>query len=260
MAGSKVPAASSTLRVLRYLAGRGGPVAAASIASALELPRSSVYHLLRVMEEEGFVVWLPEEHLYGLGVAAFELSSAYVRQDPLARMGRAVLSQVVDDLGESAHLATLHGRDVLYVLEERALHRPSLVTNVGVRIPAYRTASGRSLLALLPRAQVRALYPNREAFADQGEGRSRIETPSELSAELVRTRSRGWGQETGEVTAGLETVSVAAQDHRGLPVASVALTFRSEVGQVDDEQRERYVLRLRQAAAKLSARLYGTRE
>lgn len=38
-------------------------MAAASIASALELPRSSVYHLLRVMEEEGFVVWLPEEHL-----------------------------------------------------------------------------------------------------------------------------------------------------------------------------------------------------
>ena len=80
----------------------------------------------------------------------------------------------------------------------------------------------------------------------------------ELSAELVRTRSRGWGQETGEVTEGLETASVAARDHRGLPVASVALTCRSEGGQVDDEQRERYVLR--QAAAKLSARLYGIRE
>ena len=210
MAGSKVPAASSTLRVLRYLAGRGGPVAAASIASALELPRSSVYHLLRVMEEEGFVVWLPEEHLY--------------------------------------------------VLEERAPRRPSLVTKVGVRIPAHRTASGRSMLALLPRAQVRALYPNREAFADQGEGLARITTPSELSAELVRTRSRGWGQETGEVTEGLETVSVAVLDHRDLPVASVALTFRSQGGQVDDEQRERYVLRLRRAADKLSARLYGTRQ
>ena len=43
-------------------------------------------------------------------------------------------------------------------------------------------------------------------------------------------------------------------------MASVALTYRSEGGQVDDDQRERYVLGLRQAAAKLSARLYGTRE
>ena len=31
------------------------------------------------MEEEGFVVWLPEEHLYGLGVGAFELSAELVR-------------------------------------------------------------------------------------------------------------------------------------------------------------------------------------
>ncbi len=54
-------------------------MAAASIASAFELPRSSVYHLLRVMEEEGSVVWLPEERLYGLGVAAFELSAELVR-------------------------------------------------------------------------------------------------------------------------------------------------------------------------------------
>ena len=53
-------------------------------------------------------------------------------------------------------------------------------------------------------------------------------------------------------------VSVAARDHRGLPVASVALTCRSEGRQVDDEQRERCLLR--QAAAKLSARLYGIRE
>lgn len=260
MAASKVPAAHSTLRILSYLAGRGAPVAAASIAGALELPRSSVYHLLRVMEDQGFVVWLPEEHLYGLGVAAFELSSAYVRQDPLARMGRAVLSRLVDDLGESAHLATLHGRDVLYVLEERAPRRPSLITNVGVRIPAHRTASGRSMLALLPRTQVRALYPSRESFAAQGDGADRITTPSELAAELVRTRARGWGLETGEVTTGLDTVAVAALDHRGLPVASIALTFRNESGQVDDELRGRYVERLQQAAARLSVRLYGPRD
>ncbi len=76
MPGAKVPAAQSTLRILRFLASRKGPVAASSIATALELPRSSVYHLLAVMTEQGFVVHLPEERLYGLGIPAFELSSA----------------------------------------------------------------------------------------------------------------------------------------------------------------------------------------
>ena len=36
----------------------------------------------------------------------------------------------------NAHLAVLHGRDVLYVVEERAAGRPPLVTDVGVRLPA----------------------------------------------------------------------------------------------------------------------------
>ena len=45
---SKVPAAENTLRILKLLASKRGPMAASSIATALGLPRSSVYHLLGV--------------------------------------------------------------------------------------------------------------------------------------------------------------------------------------------------------------------
>ena len=52
-AASKVPAAENTLRILKLLASRRGPMAASNIATALGLPRSSVYHLLGVMEANG---------------------------------------------------------------------------------------------------------------------------------------------------------------------------------------------------------------
>ena len=146
---SKVPAAENTLRILKLLASRRGPMAASQIASTLGLPRSSVYHLLGVMEANGFVLHLHEEQRYGLGISAFELSSAYSRQEPLSRLGRPLLASLVDALGESAHLAVLHGRDVLYIVEERAKNRPSLVTDVGVRLPSHLTASGRAILAAL---------------------------------------------------------------------------------------------------------------
>lgn len=147
---AKVPAAENTLRILKLLSSRKGPITAAAIASALDLPRSSVYHLLAVMEQNGFVLHLPEEKKYGLGIGVFELSSAYSRQEPLSRLGRPLLAALVDRIGESAHLAVLHGRDVLYVVEERAKNRPSLVTDVGVRLPGHLTASGRAILAALP--------------------------------------------------------------------------------------------------------------
>lgn len=255
---SKVPAATNTLRVLRFLATRRGPVPAASIATALELPRSTVYHLLAVMTDEGFVTRLPEERLYGLGIAAFELSSAWVRQDPMARLGAPLLHALVDEVGESAHLALLHGRDVVYVVEERAPGRPSLVTEVGVRIPAHLTASGRSMLADLPPAQVRALYPNRAAFSSRHtapDERTGIITPSRLRAELDRTRARGWAVEEGDVTPDFASVAVAAHDHRGLPVAGLALTFLSH--RVEEERRRELVSHLRRTADALSARLHG---
>src|SRR5699024_206941 len=144
MTTPKVPAADATLRLLTFLASRRSPVPAARIAAELGLPRSRTYDLLSTLVEHGYVLHLDQERAYGLGPAAHELSGAYLRQEPLARIGRRVIEAMVDEVGESGHLAVLHGRDVLYIVEERARNRPSLVTDVGVRLSAHLTASGRA--------------------------------------------------------------------------------------------------------------------
>ena len=219
----QVPAATRALRVLRFLARQRDPVTLDRLASAVGIPRSTAYHLVNAMIEEGFVVHLPDEHRYGLGVAAFEVGSGYARQEPLQRITRRHLATLVDEVGHSAHLAVLHGRDVLYVVEDRAPGRPPLVTDVGVRLPAHLTASGRAILAHLGPAQVRALYPDRAAFVDRhGLG---PRTPGALRSLLSETRQRGYAVEEGEVTLGFSSVASAVLDHNGHPVAGVALTF-----------------------------------
>lgn len=224
----QVPAADQTLRILSFLARQRGPVAASTIAAALGIPRSSVYHLLTTMEGHGFVVHLAAERRWGLGVAAFELGGGYTRQQPLTRLGRPLLAELVDRTGESAHLAVMTGRDVLYIVEERAPRRPALVTDVGVRLPAHLTASGRSMLAALPREQVRALYPDAAVFADRtGRGPAR---PRELRDVLREARGRGYALEDGEVTLGLGSVGVAVLDPVGWPIAAIAVTYAGDAG------------------------------
>ncbi|MCA4134187.1 IclR family transcriptional regulator [Arthrobacter sp. M4] len=252
---SKVPAAENTLRILKLLASRRGPMAAAQIAATLGLPRSSVYHLLAVMEANGFVLHLHEEQRYGLGIGAFELSSAYSRQEPLSRLGRPVLANLVDAIGESAHLAVLHGRDVLYIVEERAKNRPSLVTDVGVRLPSHLTASGRAILAALPKSQVRALYPNAAAFTFRHETEYPIMKYSTLSSHLDQVRMRGYATEHGEVTPGFGSVAAAVTDHLGWPTAAVAVTFLEE--KIPPEQWPALAARIQKTADELSIRLHG---
>src|SRR4051812_33538979 len=225
---SQVPAATRAMRVLRFLAGQPDPVPLDRIMRACDLPRSTTYHLLNVMIEEGFVVHLVDERRFGLGLAAFEIGSGYARQEPLQRLARRPLAALVDRTGQSAHLAILHGREVLYVAEERAPGRPPLVTDVGVRLPAHLTASGRAILALLSASQVRALYPSASAFVDR-HGRG-PRTLSALRTVLTDTRQRGYAVEDGEVTPGLASVAVAVLDHNRHPVAAVAVTYPDDSG------------------------------
>lgn len=259
MATSEAPTVGAALRILTHLAGQPGPVAAATVARVLDLPRSSVYRLLGVLEEQGYVLRFPELRRYGLGIAAFELSSGYLRQEPLTRLGRPVLAALVDRAGESAHLAVLLGQDVVYLVEERAPRRPALVTDVGVRLPGHLTASGRALLAALPAGQVRALYPpgTRLTTRDGSEGPTTVR----LRRELTATRARGFAVEDGEVTPGMSSVAVVLRDRSGWPAASVALTFRTDdlpAGDgVGDAGRERLVRVLRRHTEELGRRLYG---
>jgi DNA-binding IclR family transcriptional regulator len=228
MAQAQVPAASRALRMLRYLATQPEPVPLETLARALAIPRSSAYHLVNAMIEEGFVTHVEDEHRYGLGVTAFEVGAGYLRHGPLQRVARRPLAELVDTLGESGHLAVLHGREVFYVVEERAKRRPPLVSDVGVRLPAQLTASGRAILAGLPAAQVRALFPDRAAFVSRTpQGPTSL---SALSSLLAETRQRGHATESGEVTPGLSSVAVAVRDHVGYPVAAVAVTYESRPG------------------------------
>ncbi|WP_404373936.1 IclR family transcriptional regulator [Kytococcus sedentarius] len=241
-----------TLLVLRALARHRGPVAAGHLARETGIPRASLYRALADLRETGFVTHLPEEQQWMLGLAAFELGFAYSRQESLQRLGRPVVRRLVDGLGQNGHLAVLHGADVLYLVEERAPRRPSLLSDVGVRIPATWTASGLAMLAGLPREQVRALFPDAAAFVP-ARGGAAPETPGALRATLTRVRTEGVAREEDSVTAGLASVAAAVVGAAGVPVAAVAVTYEHE--RTDPEEVESAALAVREAADTIGARL-----
>lgn len=242
------------MRILTLLASSRGPMAAAAIATQLSVPRSSVYQLLEEMREHGFALHYPEERRWGLGPRAFELGGGFTRQQPLARLGRPVLEALVDRVGESGHLAVLSGTDVLYLAEERAPRRPSLVTDVGVRLPAHLTASGRAMLASVPAAQLRALYASANAFASRG---TDAWTYARLKGELDAVRARGFATENGEVTPRFASVGAAVRDQTGWPVAAVALTF--EESPASSDLWAQWALEVRSTAAEIERRISPVR-
>jgi DNA-binding IclR family transcriptional regulator len=236
----KVPAALRTLLILQALGRAGSPMTAQALASKLDIPRSSVYQLLEVLEAQGFVVHFPEEKRWSLGVAAFELGSAYLRHDPLERFAQPILNRLleqVESLKEGGfaavvQLGVLDGAELLYLLKGATRSHVSaglaVVTDVGVRLPAHLTASGRSMLALLPSSQFRATYPGSGSSPLTKRTDAGPENLSELTATLKAERTQGFSTEHGAVTADYGSVAAAATNHLALPVAAFAVTFRTD--------------------------------
>lgn len=231
-AGSSTsPAVGRALDILVRLAQRPRPIRAAALARDLELPRSSVYHILNVLMDRGFVVYVPGDQAYGLGVAALEIGSAYLRHEPLERLAQPILHRLAMQLGQTVHLGILHGNETVYLLKERPTSGPaadvSLVTDIGVRLPAHLTANGRAILAALPDAQVRALYSRRSDFIFRtGRGPQNL---TDLRRILTQARERGWAEEVEMITEGLQSVAAAVFDHNGRPAAALSSTWRCHV-------------------------------
>ena len=218
---SKVPAATHTLAILRLLMTTDAPISAARIAAQLRLPRSTTYQLLKVMVDAGFVMHLKSHRTYGLGAAAYSLAQAYSTQQPLVRASTRHAQALAKLAGGSAHVSRLSsGMEVLYVLEERSMAAVSLITDVGVRLAAERTASGRAMLAALPDAELKA----RVDAAGLGRQWQKIHTM------VQQVRLRGWAEETEEVSVGQSSIAAAVLDHTGRPAAALAVTFTPEVG------------------------------
>jgi DNA-binding IclR family transcriptional regulator len=110
------------------------------------------------------------------------------------------------------------------------------------------------MLAHLPAAQVRALFPNADAFTSRtGRGPTSLR---ELR-ELIRVeRGRGYAEEDGLVTDGYASVAACVFDHGGRPTAAVAVTF---TGDADVRRRARLASAAVAAADALTSRISGRR-
>jgi len=252
---SSVPAARDVLRIVKYLASQSGPVRAATITRELGLPRSSTYHLLAVLQAEGFLLHSPEHQSYVLSTLLSDIGTSVLSANTLARFAQPVLERLVAEtrMPMVAHLGVLNHSDVVYASKVSANRAPVVVTSIGVRLPAHLTATGRAMLAALPDAQLKALYPSSATLVLRAGPGPR--TLGELDDILAAVRDRGWAVEDGEITLDYASVAAAVLDHNRYPAAAIGLTFRGAA--VDPAQSRRLGVATVNAAAALSQRIRG---
>lgn len=206
------------LSILESLAEMRGGVSLMELSLRLGLNSSTCHHLLTTMARRGFVGQDLGSKEYHLGNKIFELSDARARQIDVVKLAMPTLVDLNERTGESVHLATLQGRDLVTVAKLDSRHAVKVDSGwVGKADAAHATATGKAILAWLPEAEIRAILSAKgmRRFTE-----NTIISADELIPQLALVRRHGYAEDREEFQPGVMCVGTAVRDHTGAVVAA----------------------------------------
>ena len=190
--------------ILEALAGNGGVMGLSALAAASGLPLPTIHRLARTLVDLGYLRQEPSRQ-YALGPRILLLAES--SSTMLSVVARPHLARLVDELGETANLASLDGDQIVYISQVPSRHSMRMFTEVGRRVLPHCTAVGKAIMADMPPEEVReSVAPHRDAPAHRAHHhRSRRSSPSSCAGRPnTATRST-----TASRNSGVRCVAVA---------------------------------------------------
>ncbi len=125
----------------------GGLLGVSDLARRLHLPKTVIHRLLSTFEDRRYIRQDATSRKYALTLKLWQVGASAMRRVDLPALAREVLGRLVSETGETSYVSILDGLDVVWVAKVEG-HEPLRVyVEVGGRVPAYCTASGKALLA-----------------------------------------------------------------------------------------------------------------
>lgn len=234
--------------ILGALAEPDGGHSLARLAQRTGLPKTTVHRICTALEQVGYVHTDPRTGRRELGPSLLRL--AVVGRRDLIAVLQPAMERLSVELNETVDLGVLDGGDVLFVAQHTAPERALMaIARVGVKLPAYALASGKALLAQLPREEILRRLPRRMEPTLDGRPRTR----EGLLRELDEVEASGLAFEREELRHGVCAVAVAIRDVDGR-AASVAVPMPASRFAESEEKVAARLLELRDT---IEARLRG---
>jgi DNA-binding IclR family transcriptional regulator len=214
-----VPSVSRALTLLERLAGAREPMGLARLAHDLGLPKSSVHGLCSTLVSYGYLRRQPDG-TFLIGPRVMGLAQAFVSGTDVAQEFNALWAEGTLEPEETVVLSVLSGGDALYIGVRNSARPLGLAFNVGMRLPAYLSGSGKAMLSLLAPEDVHRLYPDGLQTRLTRKGPRDVDA---LLGELATTRRRGYSLDEEAVREGVCSFGAPVFDASGRAVAGIAV-------------------------------------
>ena len=223
-----------------------------SIAQRAGIAASTAHRILATLKASGFVQCDDARGGYLIGVKAFKIGSAFLRNRKLVDVGRSIMRDLMQESGETTNLGIENDGYVVFVsqLEShhpiRAFHRP------GASGALHASSLGKAILAALPDKAVTQILHRvgMMKFTDRT-----IVDPQALLVELAQVRKRGWAIDDQERSDGMRCLGAPVFNEHGEVIG--ALSVSGPTVRVTEERLGELGPMVKRAAADLTERIGG---
>lgn len=189
------------------------------ISLQVKINKSTVHRLLGTLEKKRFVQRDPVTGNYRLGIRILQMTYLTREKYDLRRLAQPYLQQLSEKYRENINLAVLDETEVIYVEVIESPQRIKLAATPGQRLPAFSTASGKSILAFLPEADVQKLL---KRGLPRYTARTIINM-AEMTKDFTKARQQGFAISEQEFEEGINAVATPILDPGGTPIGSISV-------------------------------------
>jgi IclR family pca regulon transcriptional regulator len=242
-------------RVLQAFSSREPELGLADVARRALVDNATAFRMINTLVMLGYLEKIADAKRFRLTLKCLDLGFNAIARMDLRTVAQPVLQTLVADGAGAASIGILDRGDVVYIERMQfGITRLAVDIRVGTRIPAFATAIGRAILALLPEQR------QREELDRAPRPRITPYTVVELDpllAILAEVRARGIAVVDQESVVGLVAMAVPILGLDGLPIAAVSLATASTAIPADDFV-TRFGPRLKEAAGTLSTAMQAS--
>lgn len=223
----------------------------ADLARKTEMPRTTVYRILRVLQQHAFLVQDPTTRRFRLGLGALELGRHAYKGIELRRVAQPIMEHIAAESGETVLLQVVDAERRQVVCIERVQHGAGLrlILEVGATAPLHAGCSAKALLAYLSDTEIEDVIAHGlEAMTPHT-----ITDPAELRREMAEIRRTGYAVSFEETDLGVAGISVPIRDHLDRVVASLSIS--GPLTRMHQQNIDRYVELGREGAARIAAEM-----
>ncbi len=219
----RVQSVERTFDILEQLSLEQNGLKLTDLATRIDLPRSTVFRLLSVLRQRGYIEKEEGTNAYRLGLGFIELCSLYLNNLELKTEAAPHIRKLSAQTGNTVFLAIRQGAEVVYIDKAEQYNSIRKFHIIGQRRSLYSTSLGKSLVFDLPDREIRELLQNMpfEKF-----GPRTHESIESLLSDIEVSRERGWSLDDEEAEVGIRCMSSPIRDYRGTIIAAVSTSFR----------------------------------